>query len=140
VTEKEISMPQARKPSVIFRRFLAEAHKKLDKFCANPSLSEGGFAPVADGDLNVLSNLIYTIIQSKYEEDLPINFKLVDRTKYQYMHYEPIPYRHLAKTEKDREKIFDSLMFNLNIAYGEIDNYLKIKIEEKRGKKAKQPS
>lgn len=61
--------------------------------------STGGYAPVEDGDMNDLAQILRMLIERKWETDpdgdRPVDWELIDRTKYEPMPYRrQIPYRH----------------------------------------------
>jgi len=77
----------------------------------------GGWAPVTEEDMDLLHAVIYSLIEAKWgadaDGDRPMQYQLIDRTKYWPSHYFPIPYGH--KTGK-REEEFDNAMTNLSMA------------------------
>lgn len=50
------------------------------------------------------------------DSDCPVKVYLVDRTKYDSVHWWLVPYHHKAKTEKQLEEIEDALLTNLDTA------------------------
>lgn len=75
----------------------------LEKFLATRSKSSGGYAPVADKDIEDLNRIVRLLIEKKYEPDpdgdLPVTFRFIDRTKYQGSHFLLIPHLHSASNE-----------------------------------------
>jgi hypothetical protein len=62
-----------------------------------------GFPRVEEKEMEVLKDLLRTIIELKYETDgdgdLPIEFVLNDRTRFRPFHVSPIPYSHKVDPE-----------------------------------------
>lgn len=61
-----------------------------------------------------LESLIEKYFDADSDGDLPIDLHMVDRTKYQRLHYTPIPYDH--KNENDLDRVVELSLLNLNIA------------------------
>jgi hypothetical protein len=101
----------------------------IDRFLAERRESDGGYAPVTESDLNKLYAIISRLVRMKWgmdpDGDRPIEWKLIDRTRFERMHYVPIPYEHKAKGEA----VFDRLHFvalNASIANRDLDTTLKL--------------
>ncbi len=79
---------------------------------------DGNFAPVSDDDVDCLINIFHEIVGTKWERDTdgdwPIDVIVIDRTKYEYMHYRPVAYRHL-----DKEQYRKNIVTNLQTAVRE---------------------
>ncbi len=110
----------------------SELDEKLIIFLQNRRTSAGGYAKVETKDLSLLRDVIQQLLLEKFEVDpdgdLPINVKIIDRTMFEPIHYQPVPYYHkaidaLAKT--DRLKV---LATNLKIAANSL--WLHISLEE----------
>lgn len=60
--------------------------------------SSGGFAPVAEDELEQLHGIVHALIEAKYEADpdgdLPVEASLVDRTRFERPMHIAIPYTH----------------------------------------------
>lgn len=106
-------------------------HKLIDKFCEVQSLSTGGYAPVAEGDIDKLHRIINAIIEAKYgpdpDGDTPIDFRLIDRTNFRPMHYFNVPYEHNAKTEEQTEELLDLLLRNVSIANDALSTHISVR-------------
>lgn len=80
---------------------------RIEKFLANKKKSSGGWAPVDEGEVEELSELVYAIIEAKYDKDpdgdLPVSAHLTDRTRYKLPFIMPIP--HLVKRSHELEDI-----------------------------------
>lgn len=71
-------------------------HEIIDKFLAQRIPSHGGRAPVTEADFEALSIIINLLIESKWEPDAdgdyPVEFHLVDRTRFEPAHFLDLPY------------------------------------------------
>lgn len=111
---------------------VAKAQKLLKAFCSVKRESDGGFAEVGNEDVNDLYDLIHTILEAKFEADpdgdLPINFKIIDRTKFEPLFYYPVPYRHKIKdSDKEaQEELLKTLLGNLSMATKAVETHLQI--------------
>jgi hypothetical protein len=69
---------------------------QIEKFLENKKKSAGGFAPVDDGEIDELSEIVYALIEAKYQRDpdgdLPVSAHLTDRTRYKLPFILPIPH------------------------------------------------
>lgn len=94
-------------------------HDKLDEFLTERRTSDGGWAEVRDEDIDQLNELIYAIIDAKFEKDedsdLPIEFRLTDRTKYHRNHFFNVPY-HWDRGEDMLFRALELADTNLSIA------------------------
>jgi hypothetical protein len=61
--------------------------------------------------------------------DCPVNLLVIDRTKYQPLHYQLVPYEHEAKTPAQRDKIEQVLLTNLTTALNAYSHFLMLKRE-----------
>jgi len=109
----------------------------IDKFLAEKRVSDGGWAPVTEQDLRQLCSLMDRIIRMKWgkdpDGDLPIELEVVDRTRFQRMHYAPVPYEQDADGALGLERL-GIVLLNANIANRELDVTLRIlqnKLREK---------
>jgi len=105
--------------------------KMLEAFLKKKSESQnGGFAKVSEGEIEDLYKIILRILELKYEKDadgdIPVDFRLVDRTRFEPLHYIPVPYEHQAKNDKERMDILSTLNLNLLIASQGIDRHIRI--------------
>jgi hypothetical protein len=79
-------------------------------------------------ELDEFKEEIQEAILQKYgadqDGDCPVHFQLVDRTKYQFSHYQPVPYTHAAKTQEDFRQIYNVLSINLATALRDMDNFV----------------
>ena len=65
--------------------------------------------------------------------DLPVQVKVLDRTRFQPSHYLPIPYDHKAASIKELNEIGDRLTKNVQIAIEALQSYYQCReYEEKR--------
>lgn len=99
----------------------------VEAFVAEPvwAAPGGGWAPVAEGDVEKLAKIVSTIIGLKYKTDadgdVPVEFHLIDRTKFQRPHYFLIPYTHRAKTSAEYEPALANAITNMTIAANALD-------------------
>ncbi len=105
--------------------------KMLEAFLKKKSESQNGcFAKVGENDLQDLCKIISRILELKYEKDadgdIPVDFRLVDRTRFERLHYIPVPYEHQAKNDKEHMDILSTLNLNLLIASQGIDRHIRI--------------
>lgn len=95
----------------------ADVRVNIEQFLKERRHSTGGWAPVTDEDMDQLHTVIHTLIAAKWgadpDGDRPINYILIDRTKYRPMHFVPLPY---GRKAGKREEEFDSAMRNLSMA------------------------
>lgn len=86
--------------------------KKIDDFMKDKRKSNGGYAEVRDKDIIKLSEIIREICEAKYEKDpdgdIPINWDILDRTKYEPLDLLQVPYSH-----KDKDGHFKAVVSNL---------------------------
>ena len=96
-----------------------------------PAGEGGGWAKVTRDEMLTLQDIISALIISKYHGDedgcRPIDFQLVDRTKYEPMHYWPVVYNHGDLTEDQQVARMDDLLGNLNIATERVRAAIKIR-------------
>jgi hypothetical protein len=123
------------------RRGRSALDKLIDKFLAESRKSDGGWAPVTERDLGQLYIIVEKIIGMKWGQDpdgdLPIEWKIIDRTRFERLHYFPVPYEHKAKDELALEHL-STVVTNANIANDELSTTLRVlqnKLREKKPKK-----
>jgi hypothetical protein len=78
---------------------ITQISERIAAFLANGQTpSQGGFAAVAEDELEQLHGIIHALIGAKYEVDpdgdLPVEFSLVDRTRFERPMQVAIPYTH----------------------------------------------
>jgi hypothetical protein len=106
-----------------------------------PAGDGGGWATVRPEEVEELHAIMAAIVALKYQGDadgdLPINWVLIDRTRFEPLHFAPVPYHHKATTAEEREEVFDATLFNLQIASDRVYTTLKIRAHRRREEKAK---
>ena len=106
-----------------------ELHDKLDAFLSERRKSTGGWAKLTPEDVPDLQEIIHDIVKVKCEPapdgDYPINFIVIDRTKFEPMHFTPVEYNHSTEKEK-RQKILDRHLFNLSIAMKRVETAMRL--------------
>ena len=93
----------------------------IDKFLSERRHSAGGWAEVQLQDVKDLCAILSELIKRKFEADpdgdLPIEYTIVDRTRFDRMRFEPVPYHHKAQNLEEKQTILDAHMYNLNVAH-----------------------
>jgi hypothetical protein len=120
----------------------------IDKFLETRIKSEnGGWPEVSHAEINQLYSIIDKLINTKWQKDCdgdpPVRIKLIDRTRYEAFHYQPIPYDFdhenndfdKLNSEYSFKDILRKKILNLNVATQEIERTLYIL--EYYGKKEK---
>ena len=104
--------------------------KLIDSFLAEKRVSGGGFALVTEQDYDQLNEIIDTLVALKWspdpDGDRPINWKLIDRTKFEPMHYFPVPYEHKMQDIHEQNGRLDTLLSNVSLATEALNTTLKI--------------
>ena len=106
---------------------MSDVQKKFDDWMKKDRIvSEGGWALVKEPDLMELAVLIHLLIDHLWAEDpdgdLPVEFRLVDRTRFRQPYFRNMPYAH-----KDQLGYEDAVMSNLSAAVSEADTMLKLR-------------
>jgi hypothetical protein len=100
-----------------------EFDTKVNAFLESRNLSAGGWAPCSQQDLDQLSELINGLISLKFEADpdgdVPVQFRLINRTQCWPLHFHPLLYedKQPAGTTMTHE---DVLLLNLQRATGNL--------------------
>lgn len=101
-----------------------------------PAGDGGGWAPVTPAEMAELSEILGALLACKYEPDadgdLPVNFHLVDRTRYGRTSFFSIPYSHKFKTPEEYDEVIDLAAGNVRMAMDQLDVLLKCRKEQKR--------
>lgn len=102
----------------------------IDNFLAERRESDGGWAEVRPEDLNQLSDIIQMLVEEKFEpdpdDDHPVGWKLVDRTKTRMPYFQPVPYNHGVETVEEFIANLKPAFDNLEIAVSEVGQDLSI--------------
>lgn len=110
--------------------------KRITSFLSERKLSSGGWADVSDAEIIELSDIIQAIISAKWQEDAdnscPVEFNLVNRTKYERNHFFNIPYEHKAKTEEQKDECLDIAVINMKIASDVVSRIWRIRKHTKQ--------
>jgi hypothetical protein len=108
----------------------------INSFLSEPRKSSGGYAPVTEADMHDLHNIIGQLINEKWEDDpdgdSPIDYKLIDRTKYEPDHFYTLPY--VNGPNSDLENYLDLALTNMKIAIEKADIAMKFKRWDKKEK------
>lgn len=120
--------------------------KKIEAYLATRVKSQNGdWAEVTDKDLNTLYEIISGLIHAKYapdaDGDIPIEFRLIDRTKTRRLNYRPVPYDLPGRgelTPEQEAEVMEVLLFNLGIATQDVNNRLHIARFHRNARKLKE--
>ena len=115
---------------------------ELAKFLEQKQKCEGtGWPVVETEDVNQLYEIIRLIIDEKFERDCdgdsPINFTIIDRTRYEPLHFIPVRYDHKAETDEEKEEILGDHFLNLSMAMDRVNTQMKIRQFDRNEKKRK---
>jgi len=95
----------------------------IDNFLKEKRGSDGGWAKVTDEDISKLKNIVWKLIKEKCEPDpdgdYPIQYKIINRRKYERDHYLLIPY--LEHNNSSYQEILEDCNINLQIAAYALD-------------------
>lgn len=104
--------------------------KKIEAFLNERRTSKGGWAPVTDKDMEQLHAVMYALTEAKWgpdeDGDRPLNYILIDRTKFWPMSYRPILYAHDDCPPEERVEALRQLMSNIQISAKDVDKHLHI--------------
>jgi hypothetical protein len=94
---------------------------KVKQFAEGQSATlDGGWPVVTRDDMLKMSNIIQDMIALRFEVDcdgsLPVEYKLIDRTRFEPMHFQPLPYDHEAESEDELVSILHTAELNLSMA------------------------
>ena len=111
-----------------------QAMDRLQKFLAEFREPDGtGWAPVTEGDMELFHRLMQAIIEAKFGSDVdgdrPIDYILIDRTKYWPLHYMHIPYYRTAEDEggSNLDDCLDTALANMSIAVEQVQQITRMK-------------
>lgn len=98
---------------------------KINKFLKEKRKSDSGYAPVEKNDISDLNDIINLLLESKFEldcdGDLPVNWEVLDRTKYEpHTAIIPVPYSH-----KDKEGHIKAITSNLSYYAERLDRIMR---------------
>lgn len=127
----------------------------IEKFLQKRRESDGGgWSPVTGEDWEDLHNIIDLLIEAKWDpdcdNDLPIEFFLINRNTHHRMSYAPVPYSSRIRELEGRQAIQGKLdvhhavTLNFNLAQSDLDHYLRgheddLREEKKRAPKSPPP-
>jgi len=94
-------------------------HHLIDDFLAEKVPSAGGgWAPVDPDQVSQLNDIVHRLVMLKYgadsDGDYPIEWEIVDRTRFERLPYNLVPYDHAP--DADLDYIWQVLHDNLSIA------------------------
>ena len=108
----------------------------IQDFLLDPHCSDGGYATVETSDMVQLNDIICALVAQKWEADsdgdYPVDYILVDRTRYEPNHFIASPYLHKANTDADRMFYIRGCMLNVQIANGRLDTAIKVWMYEQK--------
>jgi hypothetical protein len=83
---------------------------------------------------------LYKLAEKEFEKDcdgdLPIQIFVLDRTRCEPDHYQPIPYAHKAASMEELNKISEAMMHNVKWAIDSLQSFLRCREYEERRIKA----
>ena len=89
------------------------------------SSDHGDWANPTDGDMNLLDEIIYGLIEQKFERDcdgdLPLRYHVLDRTKYEPLTYLDIPHTGMDSTMEERLKNIEMYSMLVRIYSDRVD-------------------
>ena len=104
-------------------------YELIDKFLKEKRVSDGGWAPVSMLDFSGLEKIVYQLVQSKWgpdpDGDYPINWVLIDRTRFEPLHYQLMPYHKMKPNPSADEWRLERALLNLSIAMQAVDICMK---------------
>jgi hypothetical protein len=119
-------------------------HERIDKFLVERRRSTGGWAEVRPEDITALHKILDMLLERKFEKDpdgdLPIEYCIVDRTRFERLSYEATPYHHEAQTTQEKQDIFATNIFNLEVAHQNLVRMHRILRDEELGTRNKKRS
>lgn len=102
--------------------------RKIEAFLQEKKRSAGGYAPVTEAETTALHAIIEALIAAKYEpdpdRDYPLEWEIVDRTRFRRSHFMALPYPHKhdqPHSPEAYEEELDGALFNLALAYRDVD-------------------
>lgn len=82
--------------------------------------------PVSKAKLEAFENKVYKLAKEMFETDddgdLPVSWMIIDRSRYEPVHFFALPYWHKARTEEERDHILDLCATNVEIASKKLEN------------------
>lgn len=127
-----------------------ELIRLIEKFLRNHRESDGGgWAPVTGEDWEDLHNVIDKLVELKWDpdcdNDLPIEFQLINRNTHHRMAYTPVPYSSRIRELEGRQAIQGKLdvhhavTLNFNLAHSDLEHYLRGHEDDLREEKKGMP-
>jgi hypothetical protein len=111
-------------------------HAALDRILDREPFEEdaGGWPKFEPVELTRLYDFFRKVIDAKYPRDgdraTPVEFTILDRTRFEPMHYMPVAYDH--KPDANHADILETRLANLRIAIGAVDTALRLDRHYKR--------
>lgn len=103
----------------------------IDQFLAERRESDGGYAPVEDGDLELLNDVIGLLVAAKWgkdpDGDRPIEYMIVNRTTHRMPYFQPVPYLKYNGTSAEIEAHARATFGNLETATREAALYMRLR-------------
>lgn len=120
----------------------------VTEFIAVRKESKGGYAPVETDEVRQLAEIMKSLIELKYEEDpdgdMPIEFRIVDRTRFESHIFDTVPYdswcmkdtfdedsEDVDKQKKEHDlRRLRKLHFNASVANDRLDRSMRLIMNE----------
>jgi hypothetical protein len=104
---------------------------KITRFILNTRVSlDGGWAPVTKVEFETLNGIIQALIDVKWgpdaDGDRPINYKLIDRTRFESDHFFLLPYLSRATGHKELLNYISYAATNSGIAQDRLSRAIKV--------------
>ncbi len=94
--------------------------RRIDTFLAERSKASSGYAPVGEGDIDALHDIVNRLLELKYEGDmdgdLPVTVILADRTQFERPHVVMVPYSHQAPEAQQVERLLEAARLHSSAA------------------------
>lgn len=98
--------------------------RKLSRFLEEHKDGKGNWAPVTREEITEMYGLLYEMVELKYAEDcdgdLPIQIKIVDKTKFQSSNFFPLPHLPLDSTLAQVNEYLGLAQTNLSMAADQV--------------------
>lgn len=119
--ERELHMPDHADLCVwLLGRYGEPVYQALERFLEEPRESETGWAPFTDQDEKRLHVLLDALARAKWQEDAdgdrPLDVTVVNRTRQEPLHFNPLPYLYKLQTRAEVLEYLYQAQINLHVA------------------------
>lgn len=114
--------------------------EQIGKFLSSRSVPvNNGWPVVTEEDMKQLDAIVSHIIHMRFAKDcdgdIAVEHTLVDRTKFEPLHYHPLPYAHKMESEEEFLNALDIAEMNLGVAQDRFSQLWKISRHRRTEKK-----